>query len=106
MTTYRIYYMRPEAFRDFGGGFKTPRREDLEKTHVHLIDREVSAIGRMDRLNAVFREMQAENWSPNGEQRDLIRSKGLSHTSMSVGDVIEDETGAFWVVANIGFVPV
>jgi hypothetical protein len=38
---------------------------------------------------------QGENWSPNGEARDLILAKGLRHTSMSVGDVIEDEGGIF-----------
>ena len=36
----------------------------------------------------VFRLMQAEFWSPNGEMREVIRKLGLSHTSMSVGDVI------------------
>jgi hypothetical protein len=32
--------------------------------------------------------MQGENWSPNGEARDLIRSNNLSHTSMCCGDVV------------------
>lgn len=37
--------------------------------------------------------MQGEIWSPNGEANELIRSKGLFHTSMSVGDCAVDETG-------------
>jgi hypothetical protein len=40
--------------------------------------------------------------SPNGEARDLIESKGLAHTSMSVGDVIVVD-GEAHMVANFGF---
>lgn len=35
-------------------------------------------------LNDVSYLMQGEVWSPNGEARDLILSKGLSHTSLKV----------------------
>ena len=48
--------------------------------------------------------MQGENWSPNGEARDLIRYLGLKHTSMSVGDIIQDsETGQYFIVDFAGF---
>jgi hypothetical protein len=48
--------------------------------------------------------MQAENWSPNGEMRDFIRILGLSHTSMSVGDVIySEELDTFFSVCRFGF---
>lgn len=39
-------------------------------------------------LENIFRECQGEIWSPYGEARDLINALGLTHTSMSVGDVI------------------
>jgi len=39
-------------------------------------------------LEEVYCEMQAENWSPNGEARELIKSLGLSHTSMMLGDIV------------------
>jgi predicted MPP superfamily phosphohydrolase len=42
-------------------------------------------------LDDIFEMMQGENYSPAGEARDLIRSSGTHHTSMSVGDIIEDE---------------
>jgi hypothetical protein len=47
--------------------------------------------------------MQAENWSPNGEARELIQPPCTrGHTSMSVGDVIG--TGAdFYEVSRTGF---
>jgi len=54
-------------------------------------------------LEDVFREMQGENWSPNGEARPLIHQLGLTHTSMSVGDLAQTEAGIFYVVADCGF---
>jgi len=51
-------------------------------------------------LNEIFEAMQGEVWSPNGEQRDYIHSLGLTHTSMSVGDVVYvGETGK-WMLAD------
>lgn len=38
-----------------------------------------------------FAQMQAMNWSPNGEARSLIESlEDVGHTSMSIGDVLVD----------------
>lgn len=55
-------------------------------------------------LEDVFYKMQGEVWSPNGEARDLIHSKGLTHTSMSSGDIIEDiEAQKFYMVDFFGF---
>ena len=42
-------------------------------------------------LDEVYMKMQGENWSPNGEARELIRGQGLKHTSMSVGDILLSE---------------
>lgn len=36
----------------------------------------------------LFRAMQGDFFSPNGEARNLIERLGLMHTSMSVGDVV------------------
>ncbi len=94
---YRVYYMKPESFRRFIIG-EVPSKAALDQTHVFL--REVEA----GSLDEVFGRMQGEEWSPNGEARPLIEAKGLAHTSMSVGDVIETETGLFLAVAGIGFV--
>jgi hypothetical protein len=55
-------------------------------------------------LQHVFSEMQGEVWSPNGEAMKLITGLGLSHTSMSVGDVAYDvEEDKYWQVASIGW---
>jgi hypothetical protein len=52
----------------------------------------------------IYLVMQGETWSPEGEARELILRSGLKHTSMSVGDLIEDpETGTIYEVAASGF---
>ncbi len=95
MAKYRIYYMRPEWFRN-GICNQKPVIAELEKTHVFLCETEARD------LDHVFYNMQGEIWSPNGEARELIQSKGLRHTSMSVGDVIELD-GSYWLVSSSGF---
>jgi len=54
-------------------------------------------------LDDVFTKMQGFNWSPNGEARELISSLGLRHTSMSVGDVVKDAHGVYWLCAEAGW---
>lgn len=65
--------------------------------------REVTGAWAWD-LQNLYVFMQGENWSPNGEARDLIKGLGLKHTSMSVGDIILDtETGEYHIVDFAGF---
>lgn len=57
-----------------------------------------------DDLDDVYYRMQGDVWSPNGEMRDFIRILKLSHTSMSVGDVIYSiKEDKFYRVDNAGF---
>ena len=102
--TFQVWYMRPEWFRE-GICYAKPDPSNLDATHVHLKDVEV-AQGFVDAghaLEHLFHRMQGEVWSPNGEARGLIRSKGLEHTSMSVGDVVVDPQGRVHLVASFGF---
>lgn len=74
------------------------RNHDLESSHA-LLD----TIQEKDpTLEILFKHYQAEYWSPNGEARLFIESKGLGHTSMSVGDIIE-QNGKFWFCDTLGF---
>jgi hypothetical protein len=57
----------------------------------------------MEDLEDIYRFYQGENWSPNGEARDLIESKGLHHTSLSVGDVVELDDGSRYICDNVGW---
>lgn len=99
MAKFEIWYMKPEWFGEgiLGG---LPDKSDLAKTHVHLTD--IELVRHSSELEEIWRMMQAEMWSPNGEARQLIEEKGLAHTSMSVGDAIKlgDEV---WVAAGVGF---
>lgn len=99
MTTFEIWYMRPEWFRDGIMG-ADPDPTNLDATHVHLKD--LILDGGEAQLERVFHTMQGEVWSPNGEARSLIAAKGLRHTSMSVGDVVR-VNGDTFRVDSFGF---
>jgi hypothetical protein len=92
---YQIWYMKPSFIRGVVGS--PPDPDHLSATHVHLKD--IEADNQEDALS----RMQAENWSPNGEALDLLQSKGLRHTTMTIGDVLVDERDAVYVVTGIGF---
>jgi hypothetical protein len=54
-------------------------------------------------LEKVFREMQGEIWSPNGEAYDLIDALGVEHTSMSTNDIVVGPDNVAWIVDRNGF---
>lgn len=74
-----------------------PNANNLSATHTLL-----GTISETN-LDEIFRLMQGENWSPNAEANQMIRSKGLSHTSMSMGDIIVVNGNAY-MVDDYGFV--
>jgi hypothetical protein len=86
MPIYEIYYMKPfKAHLCADKSLTATKALDPHKpTHVFLMRIEA------ENLDGLFHYMQGENWSPNGEARPLIISRGLGHTSMSVGDIIHD----------------
>ncbi len=94
MSIYNVYYAKAPAYRAMD---PPPALEDLPQTHVLLC--KVEAENKDD----VFRQMQGENWSPNGEARPLIKGLGLTHTSMSVNDVVQDESGVYWECVDVGW---
>lgn len=100
---FTVWYMRPDFFRDGTMGYDWAKErgfldgQGLEKTHIEL------GVFSAENEDDLFRKMQGEVWSPNGEARPLIRSKGLEHTSMSVGDAFVDEEGVAWMVDRFGF---
>ena len=92
---YQIWYMKPSFLRGIVGS--SPDPNNLSASHVHLKD--IEADNQEDALS----RMRAENWSPNGEALDLLQSKGLQHTTMTIGDVLVDESDAVYLVTGIGF---
>lgn len=93
-----IYYVRPECSMAFRMDDALANPDDLLSTHKFLINTEC------DDLEEIFQEMQAENWSPNGEARGLIKSLALEHTSMSVGDIVEIGGTPYQALPSYGFV--
>jgi hypothetical protein len=105
MATYSVYYMKAEFFRKGVMGYDwlrgknlLPDSADLSKTHVFL-----KLIEARNQEDAYFK-MQGESWSPTGEAREFVTSKGVQHTSMSVGDIVldHDSHGAF-ILDRTGF---
>ncbi|MDD5053636.1 MAG: hypothetical protein PHO27_12950 [Sulfuricurvum sp.] len=92
MAKYQVFYKKYPTFLEDG----KLTIDEMHKSHVFVKNVEASS------LEDVFAVMQGENWSPNGEARDLILKKGLHHTSMSIGDVI-GLNNQYWEVAFIGF---
>lgn len=75
LTKYDVWYARRPDFE------ATNSANGYRDTHILLGTFEA------EDLEDLYTRMQGENWSPNGEARELIESKGLTHTSMSVGDI-------------------
>jgi len=87
--------MKPSFLRDVVGSAPDPN--NLSATHVYL--KEIEADNQEEALS----RMRAKSWSPNGEALDLLHSKGLQHTTMTIGDVLVDESKAVYLVTGIGF---
>ena len=99
----QIWYWKDEYARDALMGSKwlkdkgiLPDPNDLEKTHTLL-----GSIESKD-LDDIYSQMQGERWSPRGEARGLIQELGLTHTSMSVGDIAVVDGNAY-LVDSLGF---
>lgn len=51
-------------------------------------------------IEQVFNHMQGEIWSPNGEARSIIEGSGVTHTSMSTGDIIYSAESNTWYLCE------
>ena len=91
----KIWYSKPEAFRDMSSG-KLPSVATLHETHVLLGTTNITD------KEEIFSRLQGESWSPKGEAKELISYLGLKHTSMCMGDVVEID-GIYYVVGFTGF---
>src|SRR6516225_3102094 len=93
MMRYQVWFMKPSFLRGIVGN--SPDPNNLSATHVHLKDIEA------DNLENGLSRMQESN----GEALDLIQSKGLQRTSMTVGDVLVDEGDAVYLFPPTGLRP-
>lgn len=115
MPVYSVYYKKPCPGSDIERCYCCGFDPNPELTIADVLAKEPRAgfpkfaqvkdlIVAKD-IDHVFHNMQGEVWSPNGEARELIRSLGLWHTSMSVGDVVLDFDGEKgWQCDRIGWI--
>lgn len=90
-----VWYARPESFRAGVTG-ELDIGPTLPQTHILL-----GKVAETD-PESLYMALQGEVWSPRGEARSLIMSKGLAHTSMSMGDVLVIG-GQLYMVDSFGF---
>lgn len=117
-NTWRIWYMLPATDlrlarqrRGDTGDDRPPllvRQSELQNTHRCVAVMPVPAHAEHKATaDNLYHYFQAETWSPSGEARPLIAGLGLQHTSMSIGDVIENfDAKCAWMVADIGFIEI
>lgn len=96
MPKYDVLYKMPDSFLKYD---VTPPNITWVVENYKAVRLNVEANG----LDDLFYKMQGENWSPNGEARDLIKSRGLTHTSMSVGDIAVDKDNRLWFCEPMGW---
>lgn len=101
MTLIEVWYRRNATYRS------DPELStlNLHESHVHITNVAVDPRMRTsyDILDKVYRDMQGENWSPQGQAAAILRRRGVHHTSMSVGDVAVLENGSAWECADTGW---
>jgi hypothetical protein len=80
--TTQIWHAKIEcAFLPYSVFLLRTGKVPLAETHV-----QIGCVAGAD-LDELSRVLQCENWSPNGEARDLVAAT-KTHTSFSLGDVI------------------
>ena len=93
----KIYYQiinDPKIVLIFGANYIRINNSDLwNKITSHNLSSTHKLLAVVDETNLenIFRHFQGEVWSPDGEARELIRGLGLQHTSMSVGDMVQQD---------------
>lgn len=84
-----------------GRGHNPITVDNLHDTHDFAVSDMWNFVASDD-LEAIFVMFQGENMSEH--LRKLLYNRGMSHTSMSVGDIIETNDGVLHFVDGCGFV--
>ena len=96
---YQVFYARTPLYCLYGhrGHLERITVERLSETHVFVRKVEAESKGE------VYCSMQGQVWSPRGEAKPLIKRLGLSHTSTSIGDVVQDQDDRYWLCVEMGW---
>jgi hypothetical protein len=104
--TTKVYYWKGSFAADAMMGHDWLVKRNLLPTRSTLTQNYV-LIGtiNLDHPEDVFHAMQGEMWSPQGQANMMIRRLD-THTSMSMGDIVEimgGASGVLWLVDSVGF---
>jgi hypothetical protein len=94
-TRVVVWYQTPTTFRVAAGiGLISAQKKGLLEialgtTHKAICEFFISDHNAPKILENVYTWMQSEVWSPKGEASDIIRAAGVSHTSISMGDIVQ-----------------
>lgn len=85
------------------------QRCTVQSTHVALGEinapRNLKAQAKSQWLKSVFQAMQTAKWTPDGEARQLLLKRRLTHAGMSIGDAVQIDN-ELYMVALSGFTKV
>jgi hypothetical protein len=96
----KVYYWKKGTSLDYMVKGKTPTKEEFEKDYVEL-----PIESDKDNLESIFEDFnigKSHQKMSLRENQDWIRQHGLSHTSMSVGDVAKINND-FYIVKDVGW---
>jgi len=95
----QVAFIKAPNFFKFNSGDRVPSLATLEDTH--------SVIGSVleTDLDEIWRMLQQDVWSPNGEAEQMLFASEVAHSSMSNGDVVLID-GHAWVCTEDGFVEI
>lgn len=90
----KVWYVKEQFHRSFCMGARMAAKCDGNMIDINDMSKFHALVGSFAGAPDLTADdvaclMQGENWSPNGEARDLIRSLGLCHTSFMAGDVVQ-----------------
>jgi hypothetical protein len=99
---YEIYYNKKDSQFIFGLGGKPKTRRDIKEWYVQVASKHLSGIVEHN-LEKIFTEFNLSR-NPLGTQENqkMLREKGVSHTSMSVGDLVKVNS-SWWYCDDAGW---
>jgi len=78
-------------------------KNELRKTHTELMELGASTEDE-DSPENIFEYLQAENYNRKGVWNKWIKEHNISHTSISIGDILVYDDEKFLMVDMIGFI--
>jgi hypothetical protein len=96
----KVYYWKDVKSMDYMVEGKTPTKEDFEKDYVKLpVETEEK---ELEQIWHDYNVGKSKHKLGTEKIQDWIRDHDLSHTSMSIGDVVQ-KNGDFYIARDVGW---